>query len=65
MTRATALAQYRDVKTSLWPDGVQSVLIDPDTCSFDGQLSHHPGRGLMWQALHRPCTARSTGATTS
>jgi len=31
MTRATALAQYRDVKDFAMPDGVQSVLIDPDT----------------------------------
>jgi penicillin-binding protein 1B len=31
MTRATALAQYRDVKDFTMPDGVQSVLIDPDT----------------------------------
>ena len=31
MTRATSLAQYRDVKDFLMPDGVQSVLIDPDT----------------------------------
>ena len=31
MTRAAALAQYRDVKDFAMPDGVQSVLIDPDT----------------------------------
>jgi penicillin-binding protein 1B len=31
MTRATSLAQYRDVKDFTMPDGVQSVLIDPDT----------------------------------
>jgi penicillin-binding protein 1B len=31
MTRATALAEYRDVKDFAMPDGVQSVLIDPDT----------------------------------
>jgi penicillin-binding protein 1B len=31
MTRATALAQYRDVKDFTMPDGVQSVLIDPET----------------------------------
>src|SRR6202045_2822531 len=31
MTRATALAQYRDVKDFTMPEGVQSVLIDPDT----------------------------------
>ncbi|PYU63820.1 MAG: penicillin-binding protein 1A, partial [Acidobacteria bacterium] len=31
MTRPTALAQYRDVKDFAMPDGVQSVLIDPDT----------------------------------
>src|SRR3989440_7752660 len=31
MTRATSLAQYRDVKDFAMPDGVQSVLIDPDT----------------------------------
>jgi len=31
MTRATALAPYRDVKDFAMPDGVQSVLIDPDT----------------------------------
>jgi membrane peptidoglycan carboxypeptidase len=31
MTRATALSQYRDVKDFTMPDGVQSVLIDPDT----------------------------------
>jgi penicillin-binding protein 1B len=31
MTRATALAQYRDVKDFAMPDGVQSVLIDPET----------------------------------
>ena len=31
MTRATSLAQYRDVKDFTIPDGVQSVLIDPDT----------------------------------
>jgi penicillin-binding protein 1B len=31
MTRATALAQYRDVKDFAMPDGVQSVVIDPDT----------------------------------
>ena len=31
MTRATTLAQYRDVKDFTMPDGVQSVLIDPDT----------------------------------
>jgi penicillin-binding protein 1B len=31
MTRATSLAQYRDVKDFTMPDGVQSVLIDPET----------------------------------
>ncbi len=31
MNRATTLAQYRDVKDFTMPDGVQSVLIDPDT----------------------------------
>jgi penicillin-binding protein 1B len=31
MTRATSLAQYRDVRDFTMPDGVQSVLIDPDT----------------------------------
>src|SRR5438876_508951 len=31
MTRATSLAQYRDVKDFTMPDGVQSVVIDPDT----------------------------------
>ncbi len=31
MTRATTLAQYRDVKDFAMPDGVQSVVIDPDT----------------------------------
>ncbi|HYT21153.1 MAG TPA: PBP1A family penicillin-binding protein [Candidatus Polarisedimenticolia bacterium] len=31
MTRATTLAQYRDVKDFTMPDGVQSVVIDPDT----------------------------------
>jgi penicillin-binding protein 1B len=31
MTRATSLAQYRDVKDFAMPDGIQSVLIDPDT----------------------------------
>ena len=31
MIRATSLAQYRDVKDFTMPDGVQSVLIDPDT----------------------------------
>ncbi len=31
MTRATALAQYRDVKDFAMPEGVQSVLIDPET----------------------------------
>jgi penicillin-binding protein 1B len=31
MNHATALAQYRDVKDFTMPDGVQSVLIDPDT----------------------------------
>ena len=31
MMRATGLAQYRDVKDFAMPDGVQSVLIDPDT----------------------------------
>jgi penicillin-binding protein 1B len=31
MTRATSLAQYRDVKDFTMPEGVQSVLIDPDT----------------------------------
>src|SRR5260370_19256375 len=31
MTRATSLAQYRDVKDFAMPDGVQSVLIDPET----------------------------------
>src|SRR3989442_5594154 len=31
MTRATALSQYRDVRDFTMPDGVQSVLIDPDT----------------------------------
>ena len=31
MIHATALAQYRDVKDFSMPDGVQSVLIDPDT----------------------------------
>jgi penicillin-binding protein 1B len=31
MTRATTLAEYRDVKDFAMPDGVQSVLIDPDT----------------------------------
>jgi penicillin-binding protein 1B len=31
MTHATSLAQYRDVKDFTMPDGVQSVLIDPDT----------------------------------
>ena len=31
MKRATTLAQYRDVKDFTMPDGVQSVLIDPDT----------------------------------
>jgi penicillin-binding protein 1B len=31
MTRATSLAQYRDVRDFTMPDGVQSVVIDPDT----------------------------------
>jgi penicillin-binding protein 1B len=31
MTRATSLAQYRDVKDFTMPDGVQSVVIDPET----------------------------------
>ena len=31
MTRATSLAQYRDVKDFTMPDGVQSVVIDTDT----------------------------------
>jgi len=31
MTRATSLAQYRDVKDFAMPEGIQSVLIDPDT----------------------------------
>ncbi len=31
MIRATSLAQYRDVKDFAMPDGVQSVLIDPET----------------------------------
>ncbi len=31
MTRVTALSAYRDVKDFTMPDGVQSVLIDPDT----------------------------------
>jgi penicillin-binding protein 1B len=31
MIRATALAQYRDVKDFAMPDGVQSVLIDPES----------------------------------
>jgi penicillin-binding protein 1B len=31
MNRATELAAYRDVKDFAMPDGVQSVLIDPDT----------------------------------
>jgi len=31
MTRATSLAQYRDVKDFAMPEGVQSVLIDPET----------------------------------
>ena len=31
MTRATSLPQYRDVKDFAMPDGIQSVLIDPDT----------------------------------
>src|SRR5207247_10952146 len=31
MTRATSLAQYRDVKDFTMQDGVQSVLIDPDS----------------------------------
>lgn len=31
MTRATSLSAYRDVKDFTMPDGVQSVLIDPDT----------------------------------
>jgi penicillin-binding protein 1B len=31
MIRATSLAQYRDVKDFAMPDGVQSVLIDPES----------------------------------
>jgi penicillin-binding protein 1B len=31
MTRATSLSAYRDVKDFAMPDGVQSVLIDPET----------------------------------
>jgi penicillin-binding protein 1B len=31
MTRATSLSAYRDVKDFAMPDGIQSVLIDPDT----------------------------------
>jgi penicillin-binding protein 1B len=31
MIRATSLSQYRDVKDFAMPEGVQSVLIDPDT----------------------------------
>src|SRR5438445_8140452 len=31
MNHATALSQYRDVRDFTMPDGVQSVLIDPDT----------------------------------
>jgi len=31
MIRATSLSQYRDVKDFAMPDGVQSVLIDPET----------------------------------
>ena len=31
MLRATALSAYRDVKTFTMPDGVQSVLIDPES----------------------------------
>jgi penicillin-binding protein 1B len=31
MTRATSLAQYRDVKDFAVPEGVQSVVIDPET----------------------------------
>jgi penicillin-binding protein 1B len=31
MTRATAMAAYRDVKDFAMPDGVQSVLIDPES----------------------------------
>ncbi len=31
MIRATSLSQYRDVKDFTMPDGVQSVLIDPET----------------------------------
>src|SRR5216110_342356 len=31
MTRAAALAQYRDVKDFAMPDGVQSVVIDPES----------------------------------
>src|SRR5437773_10813382 len=31
MTRATSLAQYRDVKDFAMPDGVQSVVIDPES----------------------------------
>jgi penicillin-binding protein 1B len=31
MTRATSLAQYRDVKDFAMPEGVQSVVIDPET----------------------------------
>jgi penicillin-binding protein 1B len=31
MTRATSMAQYRDVKDFAMPEGVQSVIIDPET----------------------------------
>jgi len=46
MTRATAARTVSDVKDFTMPDGVQSVLIDPDTCSLQPPTVQRLGKKL-------------------